>query len=189
MKNILIVAAMLTASVASAEEIIDLTPTAEQGDSRPLDAVTIMPVTPEVDPEQAQCLAEAIYFEGGNQSFEGMTAIGQVIMNRVASSSFPDTVCDVVKQGPRDGSPIRRWKCQFTFYCDGKSEEFPVNDTPAEVTAAGKASLAADLIMLGVLPDITDGSDHYHAEYVNPNWAEVYTLVAVVDSHLFYTSN
>ena len=187
MKNILAIVAILSASLATAEEIVDLTPTAEEGDSRPLEQV--VPGLPRVDPEQAQCLAEAIYFEAGNQSFDGMAAIGHVILNRAASPSFPDTICDVVKQGPRDGSPIRRWKCQFTFYCDGKSEEFPINDTPDEVEAANKATLAAELVMLGVLSDVTNGSDHYHAHYVSPGWAEVYELVAVVDSHLFYTSD
>ena len=44
------------------------------------------------------CMAVNIYHEAGNQSMLGQMAVGQVVMNRVADSRFPDTVCEVVKQ-------------------------------------------------------------------------------------------
>ncbi len=41
-------------------------------------------------------LAALIYCEAGNQSMEGMIAVGQVVMNRVASGSFANTIHDVI---------------------------------------------------------------------------------------------
>ena len=45
------------------------------------------------------CMAFNIYHEANNQSMLGQIAVGQVVMNRVESTSFPNTVCEVVKQG------------------------------------------------------------------------------------------
>jgi spore germination cell wall hydrolase CwlJ-like protein len=165
--------------------IIDVTPTAEEDDSRPLPADTRQAIAP----AQATCLAQAIYFEGGNQTVDGMEAIGHVIMNRVESTSFPDSICGVVHQGPRGGGPIALHRCQFSYFCDGKGDTFPLNDTPDELEAADAAWSTAELILAGTETDMTRGSDHYHANYASPPWAQVYDLAAIVDAHLFYTSN
>ena len=43
-------------------------------------------------------LAALIYCEAGNQPYEGQVAVGAVVMNRVASSSFPNSVYEVINQ-------------------------------------------------------------------------------------------
>ena len=43
-------------------------------------------------------LAAIIWCEAGNQPYDGMVAVGQVVMNRVYSSSFPNTVSEVLNQ-------------------------------------------------------------------------------------------
>ena len=43
-------------------------------------------------------LAAIIWCEAGNQPYEGMVAVGQVVMNRVASPNFPNTVSEVLNQ-------------------------------------------------------------------------------------------
>jgi len=43
-------------------------------------------------------MANIIYCEAGNQSYEGMLAVGAVVMNRVRSSVFPNTIVGVVYQ-------------------------------------------------------------------------------------------
>ncbi len=47
---------------------------------------------------EQECMARAMYFESNRSSEEGMIAVGTVVMNRVASPDFPDTVCEVVGQ-------------------------------------------------------------------------------------------
>ena len=75
--------------------------------------------------EAIMCLALNVYHEAKNQSFIGQVAVAQVVMNRVKDSRYPNNVCDVVKQGPtykwKPDFPIRN-QCQFSWYCDGKSE-------------------------------------------------------------------
>ncbi|RFC62139.1 cell wall hydrolase [Fulvimarina endophytica] len=45
-----------------------------------------------------ECLARAMYFESNRTSEEGMVAVGTVVMNRVESPEFPNSVCAVVGQ-------------------------------------------------------------------------------------------
>ena len=43
-------------------------------------------------------MARAMYFESNRSSRDGMVAVGSVVMNRVRSDRFPDSVCGVVAQ-------------------------------------------------------------------------------------------
>ena len=52
----------------------------------------------DVSSSDLDLLAAIIYCEAGNQSREGMVAVGAVVMNRVNSSSFPGTIHDVIYQ-------------------------------------------------------------------------------------------
>lgn len=49
-------------------------------------------------------LANLIYCEAGNQPYEGQLAVGAVVINRVLSSVFPDTVVGVI-YSPKQFSP------------------------------------------------------------------------------------
>ena len=51
-----------------------------------------------------ECLARVMYFESNRSSDAGMLAVGTVVMNRVRSNKFPNTVCAVVGQ-PRQFAP------------------------------------------------------------------------------------
>lgn len=46
--------------------------------------------------EEIDLMAACIYFEAGNQSMEGKRLVADVILNRVASTRFPDTVVEVL---------------------------------------------------------------------------------------------
>ena len=82
------------------------------------------------------CLALNVYHEAKNQPFEGQVAVAQVVLNRVKDERFPNTICEVVEQGPVYESWKTRndptlepvyWpeknRCQFSWYCDGKSDK------------------------------------------------------------------
>lgn len=51
-----------------------------------------------VSQDTQKLLASIIFCEAGNQSYEGQVAVGAVVMNRVRSASFPDTVEEVIYQ-------------------------------------------------------------------------------------------
>ena len=79
-----------------------------------------------LDAGDKECLAKNIYFEAKNQPLIGQLAVAIVVMNRVEDHRFPDTVCEVVQQGPTlawtENFPVKN-KCQFSWYCDGKSDK------------------------------------------------------------------
>jgi spore germination cell wall hydrolase CwlJ-like protein len=81
---------------------------------------------------------------------------------------------------------MTRGRCQFSYYCDGKSDIFPVSDNMLEINAAEWATLIAEDLVFGSRPDRTKGSTFYHASYVVPFWSASYELVATIDTHLFY---
>ena len=134
------------------------------------------------------CLSLNIYHEAKNQSIVGQAAVAEVVMNRVADHRFPNTVCEVVKQGPHRPSwkdpnkehPIRH-KCQFSWYCDGKSDE------PRDDIHLRKAKDIARLVYHDrIVIDVTEGATHYHATYVKPSWAKTKTRTTRIESHIFY---
>ncbi len=53
---------------------------------------------------QKECLVRAMYFESNRSSESGMLAVGTVVMNRVDSSRFPNSICSVVG-APRQFAP------------------------------------------------------------------------------------
>ncbi|WP_156169254.1 cell wall hydrolase [Wenxinia marina] len=53
---------------------------------------------PAVHASALDCMTRAMYFESHRSSRDGLIAVGSVVMNRVASDDFPDTVCGVVAQ-------------------------------------------------------------------------------------------
>ena len=64
------------------------------------------------------CMALNIYFDARNQDWDGQLAVAHVVQNRVLDSRFPNTHCSVIQDGGE-----RRHQCQFSWYCDGKSDD------------------------------------------------------------------
>jgi spore germination cell wall hydrolase CwlJ-like protein len=118
-----------------------------------------------------QCMALNIYFEAREESIKGQLAVGLVTMNRVDSPYFPNNVCDVVYQ-----------HMQFSWYWDGKS------DRPIYLEKYKTAKLIASALLdrESQFYDFTYGSDHYHADYVDPYWNKNMIRVVQVDTHIFY---
>ncbi len=125
--------------------------------------------------QQWQCLSEALYFEARGETLRGQFAVAEVILNRVATPDYPDTVCGVVKQG--SGRP---GGCQFSYACDGKPE------TVTEPAAWERAGKIARLVLDGKAGGLTDGATHFHTAQVRPGWAAVFPQTARIGAHLFY---
>ncbi|AOG53630.1 cell wall hydrolase [Brucella melitensis] len=49
-------------------------------------------------PRDRECLERAMFFESNRSSPDGLLAVGTVVMNRLASGKYPDTICGVVGQ-------------------------------------------------------------------------------------------
>lgn len=125
---------------------------------------------------QWQCLVEGIYFESRGEPLLGQVAVAEVILNRVDSARYPNTICAVTNQGVKKG----RRDCQFSYACDGRPE------TMTSPVARDRAEKLATL-MLGDWPrTITSGALHFHATYVRPRWARSMTRTAKIGNHIFF---
>jgi len=122
---------------------------------------------------QWQCLQQALYFEARGESLRGQFAVAEVILNRVDSREYPNSVCGVVQQGGRNG-------CQFSYVCDGNS------DVMRERQAADKAGRIARIMLNGAPRGLTAGATHFHTRAVNPRWARQFPRTAAIGAHLFY---
>lgn len=122
-----------------------------------------------------RCMAQAIYFEARGEPFEGQLAVAQVILNRVRDERYPNEICAVVFE-----NETWRHRCQFSFACDGRS------DRPKDFSAWVSAIKTARMVGTGHLRDVTYASTHYHAEYVEPEWAARFLRTVKIGRHYFY---
>jgi N-acetylmuramoyl-L-alanine amidase len=136
-----------------------------------------------------KCLAMNMYHEARNQGTAGALAVTGVVLNRVNDNRYPDTICEVVEQGPTRASwqdsniryPIKN-RCQFSWYCDGKSDK-PLNQKKYNYFLKMSQEILENQISF---VDITDGATHYHADYVMPAWAKTKTKTVEIQDHIFY---
>jgi N-acetylmuramoyl-L-alanine amidase len=123
--------------------------------------------------EELSCLATSIYFEARGESETGQYAVGLVILNRVDSERFPDSVCGVITQSSGNS-------CQFSWYCNGRSNKIRNEE------AFDTALVVAHNLLHTYVFDFTFGALYYHADYVAPYWSKEFDRVAQIDSHIFY---
>ena len=136
-----------------------------------------------------ECLALNMYHEARGQGTAGLLGVTAVVFNRMKDKRFPTTICEVIEQGPTRESwkkngecyPIRH-RCQFSWYCDGKS------DIPKEIDVYSKFIKIAQAMIDKNIPfiDITDGALFYHADYVTPGWAKTKKRTTRIGNHIFY---
>ena len=122
---------------------------------------------------EVECLAKNIYYEAGSESRNGKIAVAEVTMNRVKSKQFPRTVCGVVYQKTRG-------TCQFSWVCeDGKR---------IRSTLAWKESLqiAENILISKRKYGIIGNAMYFHADYVDPAWANEKKLIVQIGRHIFY---
>ena len=122
-----------------------------------------------------RCMTLAIYYEAANEPTDGQRAVAQVILNRVAHPSYPNSVCGVVFQGSE-----RRTGCQFSFTCDGSLARQPAR------ASWDRARLAAAAALAGYVFRPVGLATHYHATYVLPYWASSLVNVGTIGLHTFY---
>lgn len=140
------------------------------------------------DPEM-HCLALNIYHESRSDNLAGQYAVSDVVLNRVESKKYPDTICGVVKQAKLSSwwkeehgkdVPVKN-KCQFSWYCDGKSDE------PEDKQSWHQSQYVAyNVLQNRKYRGISEGATHYHATYVSPKWAKSFYQVGRIGKHIFY---
>jgi spore germination cell wall hydrolase CwlJ-like protein len=122
-----------------------------------------------------QCLAEAVYYEARSETKAGQKAVAEVILNRVKSKHYPNTICGVVYQGAE-----RSTGCQFTFTCDGSTAKMPYGKLWT------RSEDVARLALTGAMGELTGGATHYHTTDIFPHWAPNMRPTRLIGSHQFY---
>lgn len=121
------------------------------------------------------CLAEALYFEARGESFRGQVAVAEVILNRVDSKRYPNSICGVVQQGQS-----RRNACQFSYNCDGVANRIGEKGVFEDL---GKL---AWVMMRGRERTLTDDALFYHNTSVRPRWSRKLVRTTRIGDHIFY---
>ena len=107
-----------------------------------------------------------------------MLAVSSVVINRVNDDRFPNTMCKVIYQK-------RGGVCQFSWYCDKKSDNPSDKKIYQEKLDFVRKLLDNDRQWV----DITDGATNYHANYVRPSWRKRLKRTTEIDKHIFYRWN
>lgn len=139
----------------------------QPGDELAVMSVTEAAATDEIDAE-LECMAKVVLHEAGNQPRAGQLAVAQLIVNRVESGRFADTVCGVVNQ-PGQFFQTSRYN--------------PRRDTAAWASAVAVSREAS----AGQSADVAPGAMFFRAAYAAPTgFFRTRTRVATLGDHVFY---
>lgn len=154
---------------ADAESASSLSPIAPVEMEAPtLAALVDMQGAPEALDDQMQCLAGAIYFESKGESLAGQLAVARVVINRVKSGRFADSLCGVVYQ-----------RGQFSFVSGRGMPSIPVASR-----AWREAVAIAKIATSNAWKSVAEGALYFHARRVSPGWGRA--RMALIDNHIFY---
>ncbi|MCY4149322.1 MAG: cell wall hydrolase [Gammaproteobacteria bacterium] len=120
--------------------------------------------------EELRCLALNIYHEARGESISGQKAIASVIMNRVRSQKYPDSICEVV------------WQPKQFSWTTTHERHHVVTDPRAWKMAL----IIANITLAGYEYARVGEATHYHASSVDPYWAAYGQFVVRIGGHIFY---
>lgn len=121
------------------------------------------------------CLATALFFEARSEGPDAMSAVADVIQQRVEDKRYPNDVCSVVKE-----------PSAFSFYNDGLHDDPSRHTGYQDKIAWDVAKETATASMNGDGFGLT--ATHYHTQSISPMWKSHYVLVGKIGSHLFYNN-
>ena len=115
---------------------------------------------------ELECLAKIVVHEAGNQSRAGQLAVAQVVMNRVRSPRFPNTICGVAMQ-PGQFFNVHRY-------------------TPPRDARWRRAVEIARDARDGVSEPVVGNALFFRAAYADSAFFRSRTRVATLGDHVFY---
>ena len=138
------------------------------------EAQAVDPVGEDPLDDAITCLSRTIYWETRGEGAAGMEAVANVVMNRLGHEGFPNTICEVVRQGREKGA------CQFSWWCDGRSDDAEEEKSYAIAKEIARKALNRQLT------DRTGGALYFHQRKVTPKWSNEYIRTVEVGEHVFY---
>ena len=144
-------------------------------------------VEPSADEREIECLALNIYHEARGEPTRGRYAVAWVTINRMHSSAFPDTVCEVVYQKAQNRRGT--WVAQFSWILQNPAEPRGPAWTDSQRIAA---EVYAQRNNRSGTQRLDRGVMYYHAtsgvSQRNLNWFQrALRRVVTIGDHIFYT--
>lgn len=126
--------------------------------------------------QEIKCMQEVVYYEARGEPTVGQVGVASVVANRTKDTRWPDTFCEVVKQ-----------KKQFSYRNNGLQKRHkPYLYSVAEKRAYEQALVIAFKAYIGVLPDVTNGANHFHNPYLSrPSWGRKFEVTAMLGNHRY----
>jgi spore germination cell wall hydrolase CwlJ-like protein len=122
--------------------------------------------------KEINCLGEAIYREARGEPVTGMASVGLVVMNRVKSEKFPNSVCEVTHQKTNG-------MCQFSYAC-------MKNLPKIKESEKFNSFYMAKMIYRNQVKDITRGSTFFDMGRMSHNKKMHISKSIKVGPHQFY---
>lgn len=119
-----------------------------------------------VDERELECMTKVMLYEAGNEGRAGQLAVAHVVMNRVRSPRFPDSVCSVIYQRGQFSS-IRSF-------------------SHARNARWNRAVALARDVLAGESESNVGAALYFHATRVQPAYVRSRTRVASIGNHIFY---
>lgn len=119
-----------------------------------------------------RCLAENIYFEARDDSYDGQFAVGQVTLNRLKAHKWGNTICQVV---------FKRYQFSWTNYRNRKIREKDAWQKALDISDR----MLYDSVRMPFLEhrDVL----YYHEKRIRkPYWTKDMLYVGRIGKHLFY---
>lgn len=117
------------------------------------------------DPREKECLVRAMYFESNRSSEAGLLGVGTVVLNRVESPRYPETICGVV------GAPRQ-------FASGVLTRQMAARDLP-------KVEAAAEAILDGKRNEAVGTAKHFHMAGMRFSYTNMH-YVTVAGGNAFY---
>lgn len=148
-------------SMSPVETAATATPTVKEPSQARKRAVALA----KADPREKDCLVRAMYFESNRSSESGLLGVGTVVMNRVESARYPETICGVV------GAPRQ--------FASG------VMTRPMTEKTLPKIEAIAEDILNGRRNEAVGSAKHFHMAGMRFGYANMH-YVTVAGGNAFY---
>lgn len=134
-------------------------------------------ITTAMRERQLGCLSKNIYYEAGNQPFEGKVAVAQVTLNRTESGQYPTDICQTIYQ---KNIVYEKVLCQFSWVCDRNSGSNPPNNANYKESQ----EVAKKVLLEGFRLPALEKAMYFHGDYINPGWKR--EKITKIGNHIFY---
>ncbi|RDJ27162.1 cell wall hydrolase [Bosea caraganae] len=148
-------------SISPVETAAIVAPTAKEPREARKRAVALA----KADPREKECLVRAMYFESNRSSETGLLGVGTVVMNRVESPRYPETICGVV------GAPRQ-------FASGVLTRQMAARDLP-------KVEAVAEDILNGRRNEAVGTAKHFHMAGMRFSYANMHYMT-VAGGNAFY---